>query len=100
MAQVIETRSVCDGRLCRIHSINAVGRRRGRIIRDGGISIAVDKSTGAASSTWMGPVVRLLGQACRNHRDSPKRGARNTDDRGYFARVVRCLRGLVPSHGP
>ena len=31
MAQVIETRFVCDGRY-RIHSINAVGRRRGRII--------------------------------------------------------------------
>lgn len=31
MAQVIESRFICDGRY-RIHSINAVGRHRGRII--------------------------------------------------------------------
>ena len=31
MAQVIESRFICDGRY-RIHSINAAGRHRGRII--------------------------------------------------------------------
>ena len=72
MAQVIETRFVCDGRY-RIHSINAVGRRRGRIIeiedvdrrqRIHGTALTLDRL-----------VLRLLGQAYRNRRDSPKRGA-------------------------
>ncbi len=72
MAQVIESRFVCDGRY-RIQSINAVGRHRARIIEIEDVDRreriprhGVD--TGSAGS-------RLLGQAYRDRRDSPKRGA-------------------------
>jgi len=72
MAQVIETRFVCDGRY-RIHSINAVGRRRGRIIEIEDVDRR--QRIHGTASTLDRLVLRLLGQAYRNHRDSPKRGA-------------------------
>jgi hypothetical protein len=72
MAQVIETRFVCDGRY-RIHSINAVGRRRGRIIEIEDVDRR--QRIHGTASTLDRLVLRLLRQAYRNRRDSPKRGA-------------------------
>ena len=72
MAQVIETRFVCDGRY-RIHSINAVGRRRGRIIEIEDVDRR--RQIHGTALTLDRLVLRLLSQAYRNHRDSPKRGA-------------------------
>jgi hypothetical protein len=72
MAQVIETRFVCDGRY-RIHSINAVGRRRGRIIEIEDVDRR--QRIHGTASTLDRLVLRLLRQAYRNQGDSPKRGA-------------------------
>jgi hypothetical protein len=73
MAQVIETRFVCDGRY-RIHSINAVGRRRGRIIEIEDVDRR-QRFHGRAS-TLDRLVLSLLRQAWRDRSESPKRGAR------------------------
>ena len=73
MAQVIETRFVCDGRY-RIQSINAVGRRRGRIIEIEDVDRR-ERFHGTGSKLER-LVLTLQGQASRDRRDSPKRGAR------------------------
>ena len=73
MAQVIETRFVCDGRY-RIHSINAVGRRRGRIIEIEDVDRR-ERFHGTAS-TLDRLVLKLLRQTWPDRSDSPKRGAR------------------------
>ena len=73
MAQVIESRFICDGRY-RIHSINAVGQRRGRIIEIEDVDRR-ERFHGTASKLDR-LVLRLLGKAYRDRRDSPKRGAR------------------------
>jgi hypothetical protein len=73
MAQVIESRFICDGRY-RIHSINAVGRRRGRIIEIEDVDRR-ERFHGTASKLDR-LVLRLLGQAWRDRWDTPKRGAR------------------------
>jgi hypothetical protein len=73
MAQVIETRFVCDGRY-RIQSINAVGRHRARIIEIEDVDRG-ERFHGTASKMDR-LVLKLLGQAWRDRRDSPKRGAR------------------------
>ena len=73
MAQVIETRFVCDGRY-RIQSINAVGRHRARIIEIEDVDRG-EQFHGTASKMDR-LVLKLLGQAWRDRRDSPKRGAR------------------------
>ena len=73
MAQVIETRFVCDGRY-RIQSINAVGRRRGRIIEIEDVDRR-QRFHGTAS-TLDRLVLKLLRQTWRDGSDSPKRGAR------------------------
>jgi hypothetical protein len=72
MAQVIETRFVCDGRY-RIQSINAVGRRRGRIIEIEDVDRR-ERIHGTAS-TLDRLVLSLLRQAWRDREDSPKRRA-------------------------
>jgi hypothetical protein len=72
MAQVIESRFVCDGRY-RIHSINAVGRHRARIIAVEDVDRR-ERFHGTASALDR-LVLRLLGQAYRNRRDTPERGA-------------------------
>jgi hypothetical protein len=72
LAQVIETRFVCDGRY-RIHSINAVGRRRGRIIEIEDVDLR-QRFHGKAS-TLDRLVLSLLRQAWRDRSDSPKRSA-------------------------
>jgi hypothetical protein len=73
MAQVIESRFICDGRY-RIQSINTVGRHRARIIEIEDVDRR-ERFHGTAS-TLDRLALRLLGQAYRDHRDSPKRGAR------------------------
>ena len=73
MAQVIETRFVCDGRY-RIQSINAVGRRRGRIIEIEDVDRR-EQFHGTAS-TLDRLVLKLLRQTWPDRSDSPKRGAR------------------------
>jgi hypothetical protein len=73
MAQVIESRFICDGRY-RIHEINAVGRQRGRIIEIEDVDRR-QRFHGTAS-TLDRLALRLLGQAYRDRPDSPKRGAR------------------------
>ena len=73
MAQVIETRFVCDGRY-RIQSINAVGRRRGRIIEIEDVDRR-ERFHGTASKLDR-LALTLLGQAFRDRQDSLKRGAR------------------------
>ena len=73
MAQVIESRFICDGRY-RIQSINAVGRRRGRIIEIEDVDRR-ERFHGTAS-TLDRLVLRLLGRSWRERRDTPKRGAR------------------------
>jgi hypothetical protein len=72
MAQVIESRFVCDGRY-RIQSINAVGRHRARIIEIEDVDRR-ERFHGTAS-TLDRLVLRLLGQAYRNRRDTPNSGA-------------------------
>ena len=73
MAQVIESRFICDGRY-RIQSINAVGRRRGRIIEIEDVDRRVRFHDTASNLERL--VLRLLGPAHRDRRDGPKRGAR------------------------
>ena len=73
MAQIIETRFVCDGRY-RIQSINAVGRRRGRIIEIEDVDRR-ERFHGTAS-TLDRLVLKLLRQTWPDRSDSPKRGAR------------------------
>ena len=73
MAQLIESRFICDGRY-RVHSINAVGRHRGRIIEIEDVDRRF-RFHGTASKLDR-LVLRLLSQAYRDRRDSPKRGAR------------------------
>jgi hypothetical protein len=73
MAQLIESRFICDGRY-RIQSINAVGRHRGRIIEIEDVDRR-ERFHGTASKLDR-LVLRLLGQAWRDRPDSPKRGAR------------------------
>jgi hypothetical protein len=73
MAQVIESRFICDGRY-RIQSINAVGRHRRRIIEIEDVDRR-ERFHGTASKLDQ-LVLRLLAQAWRDRRDSSKRGAR------------------------
>ena len=73
MARVIESRFICDGRY-RVQSINAVGRHRGRIIEIEDVDLR-ERFHGTASKLDR-LVLTLLGQAFRDRRDSPKRGAR------------------------
>jgi hypothetical protein len=73
MAQVIESRFICDGRY-RIHSINAVGRHRSRIIEVEDVD-SRERFHGTASSLDR-LVLKLLTKAYGNRRDSPLRGAR------------------------
>jgi hypothetical protein len=73
MAQVIESRFICDGRY-RILSINGVGRHRGRIIEIEDVDRR-ERFHGPASKLDR-LVLRLLGQAYRDRWDRPKRGAR------------------------
>ena len=73
MAQLIESRFICDGRY-RIQSINAVGRHRGRIIEIEDVDRR-ERFHGTASKLDR-LVLELLGQAYRNRRDSPRRRAR------------------------
>ena len=73
MAQVIESRFICDGRY-RIQSISAVGRQRGRIIEIEDVDRR-ERFHGTASKLDR-LVLTLQGQASRDRRDSPKRGAR------------------------
>jgi len=73
MAQVIESRFICDGRY-RIHSINAVGRRRSRIIEVEDVDRR--KRFHGTASTLDRLVLRLLSQAYRARGESPKRSAR------------------------
>ena len=73
MAQVIESRFICDGRY-RIHSINAVGRRRGRIIEVEDVDRRERFHGKGAKLDRL--VLRLLSQAWRDRQDSAKRGAR------------------------
>jgi hypothetical protein len=73
MAQLIESRFVCDGRY-RIQSINAVGRHRARIIEIEDVDRR--QRIHGTASTLDRLVLRLLGQAYRDRRDGPKRGAR------------------------
>jgi hypothetical protein len=73
MAQVIESRFICDGRY-RVHSINAVGRHCGRIIEIEDVDRR-ERFHGTPSKLDR-LVLRLLGQAYRDHGDRPKRGAR------------------------
>ena len=73
MARVIESRFICDGRY-RVQSINAVGRHRGRIIEIEDVDRR-ERFHGSASKLER-LVLKLLGQAFRDRRDSPKRGAR------------------------
>jgi hypothetical protein len=70
MAQVIESRFMCDGRY-RIHSINAVGRHRGRIIEIEDVDRR-ERIHGTASKLDR-LALRLLCQAWRDRRESPKR---------------------------
>jgi len=73
MAQLIESRFICDGRYL-VQSINAVGRHRARIIEVEDID---------RRARFHGPpskldrlVLKLLAQGHRDLGDSPKRGAR------------------------
>jgi len=73
MAQLIESRFICDGRY-RIHSINAVGRHRGRIIEIEDVDRRARFHGPASKLARL--VLRLLSQTDRDRRESPKRGAR------------------------
>lgn len=73
MAQVIQSRFICDGRY-RIQSINAVGRRRGRIIEIEDVDRR-ERFHGTASKLDR-LVLRLLRQTYRDRWDRPRRGAR------------------------
>jgi hypothetical protein len=73
MAQVIESRFICDGRY-RIQSINAVGRHRGRIIEIEDVDRR-ERFHGTASKLDR-LVLILQVQASQDRRDSLKRGAR------------------------
>ena len=73
MAQVIESRFICDGRY-RIQSINAVGRRRGRIIEIEDVDRR-ERFHGTASKLDR-LVLILQVQASQDRWDSLKRGAR------------------------
>ena len=70
MAQVIESRFICDGRY-RIQSINAVGRHRGRIIEIEDVDRR-ERFHGTASKLDR-LALRLLRQAYRDRWESPKR---------------------------
>jgi hypothetical protein len=72
MAQLIESRFICDGRY-RIQSINAVGRRHGRIIEIEDVDRRA-RFHGTASKLDR-LLLRLLRQARRDRWDGPKRGA-------------------------
>ena len=70
MAQLIESRFICDGRY-RVHWINGVGRHRPRIIEIEDID---------RQERFHGPpskldrlALKLLGAAFRDRRDLPKR---------------------------
>jgi hypothetical protein len=73
MARVIQSRFICDGRY-RVQSINAVGRHRGRIIEIEDVDRR-ERFHGSASKLER-LALTLQGQASRDRRDSPKRGAR------------------------
>ena len=73
MAQLIESRFICDGRY-RVQSINAVGRHRARIIEIEDIDRRARFHGPASKLDRL--VLSLLCQAYRDRRDSPKRGAR------------------------
>jgi hypothetical protein len=73
MAQVIESRFICDGRY-RIQSINAVGRHRGRIIEIEDVDRR-ERFHGTASKLDR-LVLILQVQASQDRWDSLKRGAR------------------------
>ena len=73
MAQLIESRFICDGRY-RIQSINAVGRRRGRIIEIEDVDRR-ERFHGTASKLDR-LVLILQVQVSQDRRDSLKRGAR------------------------
>ena len=70
MAQVIESRFICDGRY-RIQSINAVGRHRGRIIEIEDVDRR--KRFHGTASKLDRLALRLLHQAHRDRWESPKR---------------------------
>ena len=74
MARVIQSRFICDGRY-RVQSINAVGRHRGRIIEIEDVDRR-ERFHGTASKLEQ-LVLTLQGQASRDRRDNPKRGARS-----------------------
>ena len=73
LAQVIESRFICDGRY-RIHSINAAGRHRGRVIEIEDVDRRA-RFHGAASELDR-LALRLLGQARRDRWGPSKRDAR------------------------
>ena len=73
MAQVIESRFICDGRY-RVQSINTVGRHRARIIEIEDVDRRLRFHGPASKLDRL--VLRLLSQAYRDRRDSPKRRAR------------------------
>jgi hypothetical protein len=72
MAQVIESRFICDGRY-RVHWINALGRRRGRIIEIEDVDLR--KRFHGTPSKLDRLVLSLLAHASRDRQDTPKRGA-------------------------
>ena len=73
MAQLIESRFICDGRYL-VHSINTVGRHRGRIIEIEDVDRRFRFHGPPSKLDEM--VLRLLAQGNRARQDSPKRGAR------------------------
>jgi hypothetical protein len=73
MAQVIESRFICDGRY-RVHSINAVGRHRSRIIEVEDVDRCKRIYDTALKMDRL--VLELLRQGHRHGWESPKRSAR------------------------
>ena len=73
MAQLIESRFICDGRY-RIHSINAVGRHPARIIEIEDVDRCLRFHGPAPKLDRL--ALRLLSQARGERWVSPKRGAR------------------------
>ena len=73
MAQLIESRFICDGRY-RVQSINAVGRHRGRIIEIEDVDRR-QRFHGTPSKLDR-LALRLMSQAYRERWDDRKRGAR------------------------
>lgn len=72
MAQLIDSRFICDGRY-RVHSISTVGRRRGRIIEIEDVDRR-ERFHGTPSKLDR-LALRLLRQAYRHRWESPKRTA-------------------------